>query len=681
MRVVACLFTEHNLWLVGLAALVCVTGSWIGFRLYGKVRASSGPELYGWVFLTSVAVGSAVWCTHFIAMLAYEVSAPVSFDAVLTLVSLVIIIGGCALALWLGSIGDGGAPAWVVGSIIGLAVAVMHYTGMAAYHVSGDVAWSLPYVATSVLISVVVAALAFHVFDDRQYKHAHALAVGIFVLSVVGLHFTGMAAVQVSPFPGADSISNTVAFQAMAVAVAGVATMIIGTGVASYLIDQRSTQESVERLRQMALNDTLTGLPNRAHFTRYLDSELARARQNGWRLAVIGIDLDRFKEINDLRGHEAGDMALQTIATRLATCVSPGEFIARIGGDEFAAVKRYTAIDEVHDFAARLERQLFKPLDLGDFRAVPGASIGVALYPEDGLDARRLVSNADLAMYRAKADIQRAICYYEEKMDAAARERSELAADLRRAIERGEFEVHYQVQNDVATGKITGHEVLLRWRHPRLGMVPPAKFIPIAEETGSIVEIGEWVLRTACREAAAWPARRKIAVNVSAVQLLNVDLDATVHAILMETDLPPERLEIEITESTIIQDKVRTLQVLRRLRSLGVTVAIDDFGVGYSSLETLRAFPFDKIKLDRTFTQGLESDVQAKAIIRAVIALGRSLDIRVLAEGVETNDQLNVLRSEGCNEVQGFFLGRPVRHPDVTEEGPQKSRGSTIEAA
>lgn len=678
MRVVTCLLTEHNLWLVALAAVVCIAGSWIGLNLYAKAQSRKGVQLYGWSFLAAVAIGCSVWCTHFIAMLAYEVAAPVTFDPILTMGSLIIIIAGCGLSLALGTAYPATFPAWAVGGGVGASVVLMHYTGMAAYHVTGFVEWDWAYVTASVVISVVVAGYAFHLSRQRGRKHAHELAVGTLVLSVVGLHFTGMGAVSVIPLAGIENVNNTQVFQTLAVAIACAAMMIIGTGAASYLIDKDANEENLERLRQMALHDALTGLPNRAHFSQYLKSEIDRAKENETLLAVIDIDLDRFKEINDLRGHAAGDEALKIIGSRLANIASTGEFVSRVGGDEFSAVKRFERLDSLHDFAARIERELFRPLEIGDLQVATGGSIGIAIYPFDGEDGERLTLNADLAMYRAKEDVERSICFYEEKMDELARERSALAADLRHAIERGEFELHYQVQNDTASGAVAGHEVLLRWRHPVHGFVAPSKFIPIAEETGRIIEIGEWVLRTACKEAVLWPSPKKIAVNVSAVQLRSNDLAETVHAILLETGLPAERLELEITESAIVSNKIQALHVLRQLRALGVTIAIDDFGVGYSSLETLRAFPFDKIKLDRTFTHDIESDIQAVAIVRAVLALGKSLSIKILAEGVETGDQLSTLRVEGCDEVQGFYLGRPSRHPtfDDCAREPETARAS-----
>ena len=663
MRVVSCLFTEHNLWLVALAAAVCVSGSAITFGLFSRARERAGLQKQGWAFLTAVAAGSSIWCTHFIAMLAYEVTAPVTFDPILTMASLIVAITGCGVGFSLSAVDERRFVPEVCGAVVGISVALMHYTGMAAYHVSGLVEWSGGYIAASVLIAAIVSAFALREAVRRPRPYSHYAAIVLFVVAIVGLHFTAMAAVQVTPLNGLVDAGNKSAFATIAVAVAGVGLMVIATGVASYLIDEHVSADTVERLREMALNDALTGLPNRAHFTDYLDRELERARASSWTLAVLGIDLDRFKEINDLRGHDAGDAALKIIGNRLADLLQPGEFIARVGGDEFAAVKRFTSTDDIHDFTARLERALFAPILLDDFETETGGSIGVTLFPQDGTHASVLVSNADLAMYRAKQEVGRTVCFYETRMDESARQRKALSADLRNAIERGQLELHYQVQNTVQTGEISGYEALLRWQHPERGMVPPAQFIPLAEECGAIIEIGEWAMRTACSEALAWPTPHKIAVNVSAVQLTQGDFAHTVQSILVETRFPPSRLEIEITESAIIADKVRALHVLRRIRALGVAVALDDFGAGYSSLETLRTFPFDKIKLDRSFTNGLEHDVQAKAIVRAVLALGKSLEIPVLAEGVEVPEQLSILRAEGCNEAQGYLLGRPGRVP------------------
>lgn len=659
MRVVSCLFTEHNLWLVALAAVICISGSAITFGLYKRARERSGLQMCGWIFLTAVAAGSSVWCTHFVAMLAYEVSAPVTFDPLLTMASLVVAIVGCGVGFGLSAADEKRFPPEICGAIVGISASLMHYTGMAAYHVSGLVEWSTPYVAASVAIAAVVSGLALREAVRKPRALSHYISIALFVLAIVGLHFTAMAAVQVTPLVSFANYMDHSAFAAIAVAVAGVGLMVIGTGVASYLIDERTSAETVERLRHMALNDTLTGMPNRVHFGEYLDRELERARASNWTIAVLGIDLNRFKEINDLHGHATGDKALRVVGERFAELLEPGEFAARIGGDEFAAIKRYVGLDDLHAFIARIENALAMPVRLDGLDAATGGSIGVALFPQDGQQASILASNADLAMYRAKSEAGRTVCFYEKQMDETARQRKALTADLRRAIERAELELHYQVQHALGTGGISGYEVLLRWRHPALGMVSPAQFIPIAEESGAIVEIGEWVLRTACREALSWSQPHKIAVNVSAVQLAHDDFAQRVHAILVETGLSPSMLELELTETAIVADKARALHLLRQIRALGVSVSIDDFGAGYSSLQTLRTFPFNKIKLDRSFTQGIEHDPQAMAIVRAVLALGKSLSIPVLAEGVETKEQLAILRTEGCNEAQGYYLGRP----------------------
>jgi diguanylate cyclase (GGDEF)-like protein len=659
MRVISCIVTEHNLWLVLLAALICVSGGGVALRLLQRASEYNGVQRGAWLFLASVAAGASVWCTHFIAMLAYDAGAPITFDPILTMISLVIAVAGCGYGFTVALLRKPRFAAELGGGAVGLAITAMHYTGMQAYRIDGIVDWDADHVVASIAFSVVFAALALGQAVRHPWKFSGRIALGLFTSAVVLLHFTAMTAVAVTPMSTGMAVTDPGILQAMAVAVAVVGMMVVGTGVVSYVIDSRTSEESYRQLQHMALNDALTGLPNRTSFSSQLDNEIARARESGGRLAVIGIDLDRFKEINDLRGHSAGDQALKIVGRRLTRLLGDGEFIARVGGDEFSAIKRFTEQANLLDFVARLKEALFEPIRIDDFDCATGASIGIAVYPQDGDNQERLVSNADLAMYRAKADVTRAICFYELRMDEASRNRQALARDLRRAIELDQLELHYQVQTSISTGEIRGFEVLLRWTHPERGKVPPSEFIPIAEENGLIMAIGEWVLRTACKQAASWEMPYKIAVNLSPVQFAHPDLASLVLDVLTETGLEAKRLELEITETTIIADKVRTLQTLRRIREFGVTIALDDFGVGYSSLDTLRSFPFDKIKLDRSFMSELEENPQAKAIVRAVLTLGKSLNIPVLAEGVETDDQLTILQTELCDEAQGFFLGRP----------------------
>ncbi|MCZ4344774.1 EAL domain-containing protein [Devosia neptuniae] len=423
--------------------------------------------------------------------------------------------------------------------------------------------------------------------------------------------------------------------------------------------DVTDEQRSQAAISHLAYHDPLTNILNRAAFNEQLDHALHTAGETDQNFAVIAVDLDRFKEINDTYGHQVGDQVLKALATRLSTGLKEGEVVARLGGDEFAALKMFTSMDALRDFIARIESALFTRIETDVVTVNSSASIGVAIFPEDGGDRSRLLNNADLAMYRAKAEFDRRTCYYEHDMDEHARQRRAMAKDLWTALETNGFSLVYQVQKSVATDEITGYEVLLRWSRPGHGMVSPADFIPVAEECGAITAIGTWVLRTACRNAASWPEKRKIAVNVSGVQLGSLDLIDTVRDVLTETGLSPSLLELEVTETSIIADKQRALHILRQIKAMGVSIAIDDFGTGYSSLDTLRSFPFDKIKIDRSFMTEVDHDEQSKAIVRAILALGRSLSVPVLAEGVETCAQLEVLRVEGCSEAQGFLLGRP----------------------
>ncbi|QUS35680.1 EAL domain-containing protein [Falsirhodobacter algicola] len=431
-------------------------------------------------------------------------------------------------------------------------------------------------------------------------------------------------------------------------------------GWVSTFEDVSERTRTARQIIHMARHDALTGLPNRTSFAEHIEWTLdALEEDTSARLAVVGIDLDRFKEINDHMGHAIGDEVLMTVANRMNALLGEGEFVARFGGDEFAAYKQFTDMADLTAFTDRLMEAICQSLTIEQHELSVGASIGIAVAPFDGMDFDKLINNADMAMYRAKASLSEKVCFYESQMDEASRDRRNMARDLWHAVERDEMYLHHQIQKSVSTGQTTGYEVLLRWTHPERGPISPADFIPVAEECGAIIGIGEWVLRRACAQAARWCNGHRIAVNLSPVQLVNSRFVAQLRDILEETGLDPSRLELEVTETTIISDKARALQMLTQIKALGVSIAIDDFGTGYSSLDTLRSFPFDKIKLDRSFVREVETDAQCKAIIRAILALGRSLEVPVLAEGVETLAQLDLLRAEGCDEAQGYLLGRP----------------------
>jgi diguanylate cyclase (GGDEF)-like protein len=422
-----------------------------------------------------------------------------------------------------------------------------------------------------------------------------------------------------------------------------------------------------QQIFHMARHDALTNLPNRALFREQLERALHLAKRDD-QLAVFCLDLDHFKEINDSLGHPVGDALLKEVARRLSASVSQDDTVARLGGDEFAVVLfRHGAAAAISALAGQLIEDITAPYDVGGHHLVIGLSIGVALAPNDGNNPDELLKNADLALYRAKADGRGTYRFFEAGMDARAQARRLLELDLRMALRREEFEVHYQPIIDVAKERTVAFEALVRWRHPQRGTIPPSNFIPLAEETGLIIQLGETVLRKACQDAAGWSDKVGVAVNLSPVQFKNLNLMSSVKSALAASGLAPGRLELEITESVLLQNSEATLATLHELRAHGVRISLDDFGTGYSSLSYLRSFPFDKIKIDRSFVQELASRDDSMAIVRAVTGLGRSLGIVTTAEGVETAEQLDLLRKEGCNQVQGYLFSKPRPAADVEE--------------
>jgi diguanylate cyclase (GGDEF)-like protein/PAS domain S-box-containing protein len=423
-----------------------------------------------------------------------------------------------------------------------------------------------------------------------------------------------------------------------------------------FLEDVTERRRAEAQIAHLAHHDPLTTLPNRAAFNECLAFTIERTATAGGSFALLFLDLDRFKEVNDVFGHSVGDALLSAVAGRLQTAAE-GAFLGRLGGDEFIVIVDGPQPGTAEALAERLlgstEGLVVKghPLSIG-------LTIGVAVFPNDGTDAATLLANADAALYRAKAEARGSIRFFEPDMDKRLRDRRALQQELRFAIDRGELAVHYQPQARIDRDVI-GFEALARWQHPRHGAVPPAAFIPLAEESGLILPVGEWILREACREAASWANPLQIAINLSPVQFQHGDLPGLVHAVLLETGLAPSRLELEITEGVLIGDFSRALSILRRLKALGVRIAMDDFGTGYSSLSYLQSFPFDKIKIDRSFISNLDHNAQAAAIIRAVIGLARGLDLPIVAEGVETESQLMFLAGEACDEIQGYLIGRP----------------------
>ncbi|OAF18256.1 bifunctional diguanylate cyclase/phosphodiesterase [Bradyrhizobium neotropicale] len=423
--------------------------------------------------------------------------------------------------------------------------------------------------------------------------------------------------------------------------------------------------EAQAKISHMARHDALTNLPNRMLFHERLEQGLRVAKAND-QLAVLCLDLDHFKDINDSLGHPIGDALLQEVGRRLAACAGENDTVARLGGDEFAVVQLGRSEEAAAAvLAGRLVEVISAPYEIADHQIVIGVSIGISLSPQDGSNPDELLKNADLALYRAKADGRGTYRFFETGMDARAQARRLLEMDLRAALQRNEFEVHYQPIRDVASDRVVAFEALLRWNHPQRGLISPLNFIPLAEETGLIVQLGEQVLRSACADAATWPDDIGVAVNLSPVQFKSPNLIASVIDALEASGLAASRLELEITESVLLQNSEATLATLHELRAKGVRISLDDFGTGYSSLSYLRSFPFDKIKIDRSFVSELATRQDSMAIIRAVTGLGRSLGIVTTAEGVENDAQLELLRREGCTQAQGYLFSKPRPASDV----------------
>ena len=433
---------------------------------------------------------------------------------------------------------------------------------------------------------------------------------------------------------------------------------IIGGGWLAMHEDITERQCAEERVGHMARHDALTDLPNRLLLRERIEHELKRVKR-GESLAILCLDLDHFKSVNDTLGHPIGDKLLKLVADRLRGCTREPDTIARLGGDEFAIIM--TQMQKSNDavtLSRRIRESIINPYLIEGHQIVTDISIGISISPIDGTEPDELLKNADMALYGAKADGRGTYRFFELEMDARMKERRELEMDLRKALVNKEFELHYQPLVNLQTNEITAFEALLRWNHPTRGMISPADFIPIAEETGLIIPLGEWVLNTACEETANWPDHVKVAVNLSPTQLTNRNLVSVVKKALDDSGMDARRLQLEITETVLLQNTFATLARLHELRKLGAQIALDDFGTGYSSLSYLRSFPFDKIKIDRSFIQDISNGAEPLAIVNAVAGLAKCLNMISTAEGVETQQQLDTVQAIGCTEMQGYLFSR-----------------------
>jgi diguanylate cyclase (GGDEF)-like protein/PAS domain S-box-containing protein len=781
IKVLACLTQQHDPRLIALAVFICAIACITVVAMLTRALKNRGMGRAAWTIAATFAFGSGVWALHFVAMLAFQAHMPVAYDVSWTVFSILVAIIGTlpGFALFLS------APrrplvALLGGTIVGLGITAMHFTGMMAMRLGAIVIFQRSYVIAAITVGAAFGALALFVAGRWQTRAGRLLGGLLLAFAIVAMHFTGMTAVVLAPVLGPGIAPGDAVFTPalLAIAVAAISSLILLAGLMFALIDARMEQrdraetwrlrqiadsafeglmihrdgviidvnaaftgmvglpmdqiigrsvldfaaqqeiahvkerlatsrndleecafraangtvltvevlardieyggkpakvvalrdiserkKAAEQLEYLAHHDPLTGLANRSLLRERISAAIALAEKSSESVALLLLDLDRFKAVNDLHGHPMGDQVLVRVAARLRAAARGAEIIARLGGDEFVILLTAEAGAEAAraaEVAQRVIASLTEPFEVGASFLQINTSIGVSLYPQHGADADELLKNADTALYSAKRAGRGTQRMFDPAMDAELRRRRHLEQDLRLAIRRRTLDIHFQplFKNDGKT--LAGFEALARWRHPAFGPISPADFIPLAEESGLIVPLGRLVLDIACAEAASWSQPHRIAVNISPAQLRAGNLVATVTEVLARTGLPPSRLELEVTESLLIEDTEATLATLSALKALGLRIVLDDFGTGYSSLSYLRRFPFDKLKIDRSFIQALGENDEAMAIVRAIVALADSLTLDVTAEGVETETQLRLLQEESNAEMQGYLLGRPA---------------------
>jgi diguanylate cyclase (GGDEF)-like protein len=678
----------YNTWLVGLSVCVAMAVSYTALRLAARVATSERPATRLWLAAGSLAMGVGIWSMHFIGMLAFSLPIPLSYRIPTTLASfgIAVVTSGFALILASGKELTFSRLAWGA-LVMGAGICAMHYTGMAALAIVPGISYDPLLVALSLVIAVTASFAALWLFFKLRDGHSHLqrlariAAAVIMGLAISGMHYTGMAAARFSQGSFCRGgvrfdnlwLATTIGLFALGLLVVTLVTAVYDAHLQSRARTHARRLEAVNaKLQHQATHDALTGLPNRVLFMDRLGREIVHAERDGHRFAVLLLDLDRFKLINDSLGHAAGDRLLVDVAQRLSAGVRDVDTVARTGGDEFLLLIADTCdLSDVAAVAAKICKALSEPLRVNSADVHTSASIGISVYPADASGADALIARADEAMYFVKQSGRNAYQFFNRSMSVFSQDRLNLENDLRRALPMNQFELHYQPKSDVVSGRISSVEALLRWRHPTRGLVSPVEFIPLAEENGLILSIGEWVLREACSQARKWQLAGlpflRIAVNVSPLQFRQSNFLQAVRTTLLDFGLHPQYLEIELTETTVMDNAEGSVEILEELSRMGVVVAIDDFGTGYSSMSYLRRFPIDKLKIDRTFISDLTTNAADASIVQAIISLAHSLRLKVVAEGVETEEQLERLRELGCDQYQGFYRSAAVPAGEIEE--------------
>jgi diguanylate cyclase (GGDEF)-like protein len=643
--------------LVALSVIVAVLSSFVALDLARRVHSADQASSRYWLAGGSLAMGTGIWSMHFVAMLAFSLPIRLGYDIAITTLSWVAGVGASWIAL---SVARHSKPEWkrIGGGALamGAGICMMHYTGMAAMQITPGIEWNYGWVAISALIAVAASFTALTIFFLMRTQEDRA-------------------APQLDP-------------TWCAVVIGGAAISMLAVTLVASILDARlqsrtavlvtSLKEANQELQMIALLDNLTKLPNRLLLSDRLEQAVGRSRRSGNVIALLFVDLDGFKTVNDSLGHPVGDQVLQAIAARLNGIVRESDTVARIGGDEFVvlveAVEDRTALALM---AERIERAVRMPISLNDDEVQLSASIGIAVFPDDALDENQLLAHADAAMYSAKSSGKNTHRFHDPATTVSAAGLMADLRDLRQALQRQEFELYYQPKLSPDGSEMVGVEALIRWRHPQRGLVLPNHFIPIAERFGLIAEIGSWVLDEGCRQMREWQDQGwtvPMAINLAAQQIRQPDLVTEIEQTLARYKLNPGQLTLELTESQAMDDASQTLELLNRLEQIGVKIAIDDFGTGYSSLSYLRRFHVNELKIDGSFVRDVEHSEDARSIVAAVVQLAHSLNLRVVAEGVENLKQSEFLSSMKCDELQGYYYSRPV--PASELEHRLRSRGA-----
>ncbi|SPB14611.1 diguanylate cyclase/phosphodiesterase [Caballeronia novacaledonica] len=670
----------YNPLLVVCSLFVAVLAAYTAFDMTGRIAGAKDRTTQWWLLGGACAVGLGIWSMHFVGMLAFNLPIPLGYDPLTTVASLLLAFAASALGLWLVRQDVLPIPRLIVGAVMmGLAIAGMHYTGMSAMRMRPAIDYDPTLATMSVTIAIIASGaalwLAFRLRGRTSMmlfrRSSASLVMGVVFASI---HYVGMAAARF-PIGSVCSVAENGANHGWLAVVTMVVTLaVIAIALTISLFDIRMEAQTAalatslatanDRLAHLALHDSLTELPNRMQLENRLEELVRNAIHADDRFTLMFLDLDGFKAVNDAFGHRVGDELLIDVATRIRARLRPHETIARVGGDEFVLLSSLKDAAAVAEFAEALIGAIQKPFLVDGHDVEISVSIGIAIFPDGGANQEELLRNADLAMYHAKALGSGGYCFFETSMETHLYEQMQIAHELHSALQRGEMILHYQPKFRAPSGPSVGAEALLRWDHPVRGLMPPERFIPIAEKTGLIVPIGAWVLDESCRQLKAWHdlghTDWSMAVNLSPIQFAHEGLTQAVRDALHRHGLPAKCLILEVTESTAMRDVDFSLMVLRKLRRTGVQIAIDDFGTGYSSLLYLKRLPATELKIDRGFVRDLADGTEDAAIISSIVALGRALNLRIVAEGVETAAQQMYLTRLGCDTLQGFLLGRPV---------------------